>query len=209
MSTENKKVPISVYAEMTPNPAVMKFVASVPVNPYDSVEFKNIEEAQISPLAISLFHFPFVKEVFVAKNFVAITKFNIVEWDAIAAQVRLHVQDFFQNGGQVLTADPYAGEKEEQENESAPIIEDNDQGKVPENEIEEKIVQILEEYIKPSVAQDGGDVVFSDYKDGVVKVKLKGACNGCPSATVTLKDGIENLFKQMMPDHVHTVEQEL
>lgn len=200
---ESKRIPVSIYAEITPNPTVMKFVSNMEINPNDSIEFKNIEEAQISPLCAKLFSFPFVKEVFLAKNFIAITKFNIVEWDDVAMEVRVMIQEFIATGGVVI--------KEIKNNDELPVMnvtpEENAVDKVPENEIEERIMAILEEYIKPSVAQDGGDIIFSDFKDGVLKVKLQGACNGCPSASVTLKQGVQNIFQQMMPNEVHTVEE--
>ncbi len=200
---ESKRIPVSIYAEMTPNPSVMKFVSNLEINPNDSVEFKNIEEAQLSPLCAKLFAFPFVKEVFLAKNFIAITKFNIVEWEDVAMEIRVMIQDYIATGGVVI--------KEITSNDELPVMnstpEEKAVDKVPENEIEERIIAILEEYIKPSVAQDGGDIIFSDYKDGVLKVKLQGACNGCPSASVTLKQGVQNIFQQMMPDEVHTVEE--
>lgn len=200
---ESKRIPVSIYAEMTPNPSVMKFVSNMEINPNDSIEFKNIEEAQISPLCAKLFAFPFVKEVFLAKNFIAITKFNIVEWDDVAMEVRVMIQDYIATGGVVIKA--LSAQEELPVMNTAP--EEKVVDKVPENEIEERIIAILEEYIKPSVAQDGGDIIFSDYKDGVLKVKLQGACNGCPSASVTLKQGVQNLFQQMMPNEVHTVEE--
>ena len=200
---ESKRIPVSIYAEVTPNPTVMKFVSNMEINPNDSLEFKNIEEAQISPLCAKLFGFPFVKEVFLAKNFIAITKYNIVEWEDVAMEVRVMIQEYIATGGIVI--------KEITNQEELPVMnstpEETAVDKVPENEIEERIVAILEEYIKPSVAQDGGDIIFSDYKDGVLKVKLQGACNGCPSASVTLKQGVQNLFQQMMPNEVHTVEE--
>jgi len=200
---ESKRIPVSIYAEVTPNPTVMKFVSNMEINPNDSIEFKNIEEAQISPLCAKLFAFPFVKEVFLAKNFIAITKFNIVEWEDVAMEVRVMIQDYIATGGVVV--------KEITSQDELPVMNTSPEevavDKVPENEIEERIIAILEEYIKPSVAQDGGDIIFSDYEDGVLKVKLQGACNGCPSASVTLKQGVQNIFQQMMPNEVHTVEE--
>lgn len=200
---ESKRIPVSIYAEMTPNPSVMKFVSNLAINPNDSIEFKNIEEAQLSPLCAKLFSFPFVKEVFLAKNFIAITKFNIVEWDDVAMEVRVMIQDYIAEGGLVIKE--IKNEEELPQSNTTP--EDVEVDKVPENEIEERIIAILTEYVKPSVAQDGGDIIFSDYKDGVLKVKLQGACNGCPSAAVTLKQGVQNIFQQMMPNEVHTVEE--
>ena len=202
---ESKRLPFSIYAEMTPNPSVMKFVSNQLLNPFDSMEFKSIEEAQISPLCSKLFTLPFVKEVFLARNFVSITKYNILEWDAVNQEVRLLIQEYLSEGGLVLNANYNP------ESEPAEQIEELETqfsaGKVPENEIEERIVQILDEYVKPSVAMDGGDIVFDAFENGILKVKLQGACNGCPSASMTLKQGIENLFKQMMPDQVLSVEE--
>lgn len=200
---ESKRIPVSIYAEVTPNPTVMKFVSNMEINPNDSIEFKNIEEAQLSPLCAKLFAFPFVKEVFLAKNFIAITKFNIVEWEDVAMEVRVMIQEYIATGGVVI--------KEIKSADELPVMhvtpEEKAVDKIPENEIEERIIAILEEYIKPSVAQDGGDIIFSDYQDGVLKVKLQGACNGCPSAAVTLKQGVQSIFQQMMPNEVHTVEE--
>lgn len=207
-----KKQPVSIYAEITPNPAVMKFVANLVINPYDSVEYKDVTEVKNAPLAMELFQLPFVKEVFFAKNFVALTKTENIEWFEVALEVREKLQTYFQEGNKAILEDPYKG-KEDERGMSVESLDEqytpNLNGVTPQNEVEEKIVSILEEYIKPSVAMDGGDVVFSSLEDGVLKVKLQGACSGCPSATITLKQGIENLFLQMMPDHVTTVEQEL
>jgi len=198
-----KRIPISIYAEITPNPSVMKFVSNIELNPNDSLEFKNIEDAQVSPLCTKLFTLPFVKEVFLAKNFIAITKFNIVEWDTVAMEVRVMIQEYIADGGIVLKENITPDDLPQNSIEPEETAID----KVPENEIEERIIAILNEYVKPSVAQDGGDIIFSDYEDGVLKVKLLGACNGCPSASVTLKQGVQNIFQQMMPNEVHTVEE--
>lgn len=198
-----KRIPISIYAEITPNPSVMKFVSNIELNPNDSLEFKNIEDAQVSPLCTKLFTLPFVKEVFLAKNFIAITKFNIVEWDTVAMEVRVMIQEYIADGGIVLKENITPDDLPQNNIEPEETAID----KVPENEIEERIIAILNEYVKPSVAQDGGDIIFSDYEDGVLKVKLLGACNGCPSASVTLKQGVQNIFQQMMPNEVHTVEE--
>ncbi|MGB0870425.1 MAG: NifU family protein [Flavobacteriales bacterium] len=198
-----KRIPISIYAEITPNPSVMKFVSNIELNPNDSLEFKNIEDAQVSPLCTKLFTLPFVKEVFLAKNFIAITKFNIVEWDTVAMEVRVMIQEYIADGGIVLKENITPDDLPQNNIEPEETAID----KIPENEIEERIIAILNEYVKPSVAQDGGDIIFSDYEDGVLKVKLLGACNGCPSASVTLKQGVQNIFQQMMPNEVHTVEE--
>jgi NFU1 iron-sulfur cluster scaffold homolog, mitochondrial len=194
-----QRVPISIYAEMTPNPAVMKFVANKRLVDVDHVEFQNIEEAAISPLATALFHFPFVKEVFMSGNFIAIHKFNVVEWETVTQEIRQFVLDHLQEGKPVLTGTPAAKATADH---SAPAKED-----VPASlgEIETRIIDILEEYVKPAVAQDGGNIAFVAYEDKVVKVQLQGACAGCPSSTLTLQQGIKNILQRMLPTLVDDV----
>ena len=141
-------IPVSVYAEMTPNPAVMKFVANRRLVDVDSIEFKNIEEASPSPLAVRLFHFPFVKEVFMSGNYIALSKYNVVEWDDITLELRTLIRDWVAEGKAVLNAipEPATG------NDSTPETMENP---TPEGEIEQRIHAILEEYIRPAVARDG------------------------------------------------------
>ena len=190
-----KRVPVSIYAEMTPNPKVMKFVSNKMLLQTDSAEFRNIEEAKPSPLATKLFHFPFVKEVFISGNYIAIAKFDVIEWDDVAQEVRVFITDFLQEGGVAVHEDQLtSAETVETEADGSPAVRDEDLG-----EIEGRIVDILEEYIKPAVAQDGGNIAFMGYKDKIVKVQLQGACSGCPSSTMTLKNGILNSLQKMMP----------
>lgn len=201
---EIKRVPVSVYAEMTPNPGVMKFVSNKMLLQEDSVEYKNIDEAAPSPLAQKLFHFPFVKEVFISGNFVAISKYNIVEWDEVTQEVRNFITDFIANGGVVVNEAPVSAAPSaatETAHEPAAAEDLSNLG-----EVERRIVEILEEYVKPAVAQDGGNIKFMGYEDGIVKVLLQGACSGCPSSTFTLKQGILNLLKNMLPTLVSDVE---
>jgi Fe-S cluster biogenesis protein NfuA len=194
------KVPVSIYAEMTPNPAVMKFVANKRLIDIDSAEFKNIEEAAPSPLATRLFHFPFVKEVFISGNYLAISKYNVVEWEDVTQELRALIRDWVAEGREVL----HAHAMEAQEPEVSAPAED---GVVePDGEIERRIREILDEYIRPAVAQDGGNIKLMGFQDKTVKVLLQGACSGCPSSTMTLKNGIENLLKQMLPTLVDRVE---
>lgn len=192
--TTNDKIPVSVYAESTPNPAVMKFVANKPLVT-QSVEFKNIDEAQNAPLAQQLFHFPFVKEVFIDANYVSITKYEVAEWDTIVMEVREFIRNYIEKGNLVLTElppQPNATEETSVANLS---------------ETESQIVSILEEYIKPAVASDGGNIQFDSYNEveKSVQVILQGACSGCPSSTFTLKNGIENMLKEMMPGKIEHV----
>jgi len=192
--TTNDKIPVSVYAESTPNPAVMKFVANKPLVT-QSVEFKNIDEAQKAPLAQQLFHFPFVKEVFIDANYVSITKYEVAEWDTIVMEVREFILNYIEKGNLVLTELP--PQPNATEETSAPNL----------SETESQIVSILEEYIKPAVASDGGNIQFDSYNEveKSVQVILQGACSGCPSSTFTLKNGIENMLKEMMPGKIERV----
>ena len=193
--SENK-VPTSVYAESTPNPGVMKFVVNRAIIYGDSQEFMNIDEAKNAPLAVKLFHFPFVKEVFIAKNFVSITKYDMMEWDDIVMEVREFIRDYLADGG-VVVEEAVANESQQEaatENVAHSDVEQKELG-----EIEMRIVQILDEYVAPAVESDGGNIKFISYEEGKVSVLLQGACSGCPSSTVTLKQGIESMLKQMLP----------
>ena len=198
---EIKRAPISLYAEITPNPGVMKFVANKMLIEQDHVEFKNIEEAAPSPLAQKLFHFPFVKEVFISGNYFAINKFNIVEWDDVAQEVRVFILDELQKGTAVLTQ-----KVEHNEIGASEIAEPVVATPANLGEVESRIVDILEEYVTPAVAQDGGYIRFMGYENKIVKVLLQGACSGCPSSTATLKGGILQILQSMLPTLVEDVE---
>ncbi|MDB2317340.1 NifU family protein [Flavobacteriales bacterium] len=200
--SENK-VPTSVYAESTPNPGVMKFVVNRAILFGDSQEFMNIDEAKNAPLAAKLFHFPFVKEVFIAKNFVSLTKYDMMEWDDIVMEIREFIREYLADGGVVVEDDANAAEVQQEvlgntESTHAPATEQL-------GEIETRIVEILEEYVAPAVESDGGNIKFVSFEDGKVSVLLQGACSGCPSSTVTLKQGIESMLKQMLPTLVKEV----
>lgn len=205
--SEEKKIPVSIYAEMTPNPAVLKFVANRMLIEQDHAEFKNIEEAQASPLATKLFHLPFVKEVFISSNYVAISKYEIVEWEDVTLEVREMVRDFIAEGNPILNSNFNSSPTEDTATVNPPVIAHPEE-KSPEEyeEIEKKISSLLDEYVKPAVEQDGGNIKFLNYNEGVVKVLLQGACSGCPSSTMTLKSGIQNLLSQMLPGQIQSVE---
>lgn len=202
---EIKRVPVSIYAEMTPNPKVMKFVSNKMLLKEDHVEFRNIEEAKPSPLATKLFHFPFVKEVFISGNYIAIAKFDIVEWDDVAQEVRIFITEFLQEGGIAVHEDQLPS-AQAQAHEGAdgvaamPNLTTEELG-----EVEQRIVDILEEYVKPAVAQDGGNIAFISYSNKIVEVQLQGACSGCPSSTMTLKNGILSILQKMLPTLVDDV----
>ncbi len=196
---QHKKVAVTVYAESTPNPAVIKFVANKNLTPF-MLEFTSIDEAKSSPFATELFHFPFIKSVFIDKNYVSITKYNVAEWDDITMELREFIRSYIENGKDIVAAD-------------APEINNNTEVAKEEqfetlDDVSKEIINILEEHVKPAVASDGGNIQFESY-DAVtknVKVILQGACSGCPSSTFTLKNGIENMLKEMLHGKVETVE---
>ncbi|MCB0395591.1 MAG: NifU family protein [Flavobacteriales bacterium] len=189
-----EKQVITIYAESTPNPAAMKFVANKMLVKGREVEFKSAEEAVHAPLVSRLFTFPFVKNVFVAANFISITKSEAIEWNDVVMELREFIRDRLTEGLAVVeeSSKSPAGDAESVSLPGDPAI--------PQGELEERISGILEEYIRPAVEQDGGAIHFHSFKDGVVKVLLKGACSGCPSSTITLKAGIEGLMKRMVPE---------
>jgi Fe-S cluster biogenesis protein NfuA len=197
-ATAKKVVPVTIYAESTPNPGVMKFVANKKIVER-MFEFKNIDETKYAPLAQSLFHFPFVKEVFLDKNYISITKYDMVEWNDITMEIREFIRNYIQEGKEVISKDIPVEQKEKIEisNQSFDALDD----------ISKEIVNILEEYIRPAVASDGGNIMFDSYdvNSKTVKVVLKGACSGCPSSTLTLKSGIENTLKNLLQGHVNHV----
>ena len=199
--SENK-IATTVYAESTPNPKVMKFVANRAIIQGDSVEFMNIDEAKNSPLAMKLFHFPFVREVFIAKNFVSLTKYDAMEWEDVVMEVREFIREYLAEGSVVVheIEEVQVKETPKELTETAAPINQQELG-----EVETRIVDILDEFVKPAVESDGGNIRFMSYEAGVVSVLLQGACSGCPSSTVTLKQGIENLLKKMLPTLVKEV----
>ncbi len=194
---EEKKDAIEVYAEVTPNPAVMKFGTNKALTQTD-VELKNIEEAsKSSPLAQALFSFPFVKEVFISENYVSVSKYDVVEWNEVYQDIRTFIRQYLHDGKTIISNLP----TEEKKNEVKTVkIENLD-------ETSTKIIEILDEYIKPAVASDGGNIAFHNYDKETKKVSviLQGACSGCPSSTITLKNGIETMLKEMLPNQINEV----
>lgn len=197
---EIRKMPATVYAESTPNPTVMKFVSNKKLV-LQTVEFKNIDEAKNAPLAKALFHFPFVKEVFIDENYLSITKFDIAEWEEITQELREFIREYLEQGKEVLIEDSVQPTPANSK-ETSVIREVNL------DDTSKEIVAILDEYIKPAVASDGGNIMFQSYDEEqkLVKVILQGACSGCPSSTFTLKNGIETMLKEMLQGRVERVE---
>jgi len=195
----SKKIPVTVYAESTPNPSAVKFVANKRLVT-SSHEFTSIDEAKYSPFASELFHFPFVKNVFIADNYVSVTKFEVADWQDITMELREFIRSYIENGKSIVESGaPEVKEKSQQQQDK--VFEELD-------DTSKEIVNILEEYVKPAVASDGGNIQFESYDptSKVVKVILQGACSGCPSSTFTLKNGIENMLKEMLKDKVNMVE---
>lgn len=172
---------VTVYAEATPNPGSMKFVANKMMLPNDSMDFRTKESAVGSPLAAALFEMPFVEGVFIMNNFVSITKNGDYEWFDLIPDLRNFFTEWLEDGKEIVNPKKELSAEEE-------------------TEIERKIKGLLEDHVKPAVEMDGGAIDFKSFKDGVVTVQMKGSCSGCPSSTMTLKAGIENLLKRMVPE---------
>lgn len=201
---ETKQVPINIYSESTPNPATMKFVANTLfVKGPGTVEFTSPDQTEKAPLAARLFSFPFITGIFFSGNFITLTKNDSVEWIEVTNELRDYITNYLTAGYPVFEEDP--------EQKEAVITKTQDAHlppPVPETEQEKQIVTILEEYIRPAVESDGGAIDFRSYEDGKLTVTLKGACSGCPSSMVTLKNGIETLFQRMMPEVKEVVAEE-
>lgn len=193
-------VPTTVYAEATPNPETMKFVANrLIIEPDKQVEYLEEGQCEGAPLAQELFKGGYVKSLFFSGNFVTITKTNAKEWTVLTGPVREFLTDYFSKGLPVIEVYP----------EKQVVHEKIQKAVVTEGSPEEQIVNILEEYIRPAVEQDGGAITFRSYVDGIVTVALQGSCSGCPSSKVTLKSGIENLLTRMVPGVKEVVAEEL
>lgn len=187
--------PTTVYAELTPNPNTMKFVADrVIFNSNDPVEFKTAQEAMgHSELAAQLFSFPFVGGVFIANNFVTVTKSQELNWDLITFELREFIRERLVNTEFVVEKIPEIGSDNQ---EKTTVKKERN---IEPSEYDNAIKAILTEYVKPAVEQDGGAIDFVSFKEGTVTVELRGSCSGCPSSTVTLKNGIERLLMDELP----------
>ena len=186
---KSKTNPISIYTESTPNPSVLKFVSNKLIVE-DSFEYHNIEEAQEMDFAKKLFEFSYIKSIYISKNFISITKYDVKNWDEISLELRNFIKSYLENNK---------------------IITSNTKIEVNQTDLDvtsKQIVSILDEYIQPAVASDGGNILFDSYdpQKKLVKVILQGACSGCPSSTITLKNGIENMLKEMLSEKVNSVE---
>lgn len=187
MDTQKKN--LSIYLESNPNPNSLKFVVDEMLVPDGvSFDFPDRDSAEGAPLAQELFDYPFVQRVFYMSNFVTVTKTDDIDWIEIQTPLKNHIQGFLESGRQILEVYTPEGVQEE------------------ESDTVKKIKSILDEYIRPAVEQDGGAITYHSFDEGMLRVILQGSCSGCPSSMVTLKAGIENLFKKLMPEEVKGVE---
>ena len=181
---------ISIYNEMTPNPETMKFVANKLLYPGKSIDFPDVESVKASPLATELFGFPFIKAVFIASNFVTLTKTPETEWSDVIPSVREFLKGYLEENKAVVNEEEVAAMKPQGGEE----IELN------ESDVVKRIKELLDNYVRPAVEMDGGAIQFRSYDDGVVNLMLQGSCSGCPSSMITLKAGIEGMMKRMIPE---------
>jgi len=182
---------ISIYTEMTPNPETMKFVANKLLYPGKSIDFQDEASAAPSPLATELFSFPFIKSVFIASNFVTLTKTNETEdWQDVIPSIKQFLKEYLEEGKTIINEEEIASRKTVSSNEVS--LDDGD--------VVKRIKELLENYVKPAVEMDGGAIQFKSYEDGKVNLMLQGSCSGCPSSMITLKAGIEGMMKRMIPE---------
>lgn len=181
---------ISIYTEMTPNPETMKFVANKLLYPGKSIDFPDVESAKPSPLAMELFGFPFIKAVFIASNFVTLTKNPETDWNDVNATIRQFLKEYLEEGKVIINEDEVATIKQEGSN----IILSDD------TDVVKRIKELLDNYVRPAVEMDGGAIQFKSYDAGTVNLMLQGSCSGCPSSMITLKAGIEGMMKRMIPE---------
>ncbi|NQW78161.1 MAG: NifU N-terminal domain-containing protein [Chitinophagaceae bacterium] len=182
---------VSIYTEMTPNPETMKFVANKLLYPGKSIDIAEENLAFASPLAKELFSFPFIRSVFIASNFVTITKNTEQDdWQDVIPTIKTFLKEYLENGGVVVNEEEVAKMKQEASNT---VNADDD-------DVVKRIKELLENYVKPAVEMDGGAIQFKSYNDGIVNLMLQGSCSGCPSSMVTLKAGIEGMMKRMIPE---------
>ena len=182
---------ISIYTEMTPNPETIKFVANKLLYPGKSIDFQDETSALPSPLAMELFSFPFIKSVFIASNFVTLTKTNETEdWQDVIPSIKQFLKEYLEDGKPIVNEEVLAARKSESSN--AVSADDDD--------VVKRIKELLENYVKPAVEMDGGAIQFRSYENGKVNLMLQGSCSGCPSSMITLKAGIEGMMKRMIPE---------
>ena len=182
---------ISIYTEMTPNPETMKFVANKLLYPGKSADFPDVESAMPSPLATELFGFPFIKAVFIASNFVTLTKTSETDWNDAIPSIRQFLKDYLEEGKPVINEEEMA-QRRTQQSSNEVSADDED--------VVKRIKELLDNYVRPAVEMDGGAIQFKSYTEGTVSLAMQGSCSGCPSSMITLKSGIEQMMKRMIPE---------
>ncbi|MEY2763673.1 MAG: hypothetical protein RLZZ205_97 [Bacteroidota bacterium] len=207
---DKKKIPTAVYAEMTPNPTTMKFVADrLLISGGLQVEYRTPEEAKgSSALATELFHFPFVKSIFISSNYVTITRDESLDWDMIVMQLREYIREWLMDNEVAVSTIPASLMTRETAQPQQENLTTNERSKdqvFTPSPYDDEIIHLLNEYVRPAVEQDGGAIDFVGYDNKKVFVNMRGACSGCPSSTATLKGGIENLLKAKLPDAIDEV----
>jgi Fe-S cluster biogenesis protein NfuA len=179
---------VSIYTEMTPNPETMKFVANKLLYPGKSIDFPDESTAAPSPLAKELFAFPFIRSVFIASNFVTLSKTPDTQWEDVIPTVREFLKQYLEEGKVVINEDQIIKRSE------------NNTVNADDTDVVKRIKELLENYVKPAVEMDGGAISYKGYENGTVKLMMQGSCSGCPSSMITLKAGIEGMMKRMIPE---------
>ena len=181
---------VSIYTEMTPNPETMKFVANKLLYPGKSIDFPEEASAAPSPLAKELFAFPFIRSVFIASNFVTLSKTPDTKWDDVIPSIREFLKNYLEEGKVVINEDEIV------------VVAGAGSNTVhaDDSDVVKRVKELLENYVKPAVEMDGGAISFKGYDNGTVKLMLQGSCSGCPSSMITLKAGIEGMMKRMIPE---------
>ena len=189
MENTTTQIPVMIYTESTPNPNTLKFVTNKALLLNDMVEFQSVEETENAPLAKALFDFDGVTNVFITNNFVTITKQEELLWTEIMIPIKDFLKKYIDDGGIILN-EKFVKPTKTATNE---VSEDD-------SDVEIRIKGALDKYVKPAVEMDGGNISFIKFEDGKLTLQLQGSCSGCPSSTVTLKQGIENLLKRFVPE---------
>lgn len=184
---------VSIYTEMTPNPETMKFVANKLLYAGKSIDFQDESSASPSPLAKELFAFPFIRSVFIASNFVTLTKTPETLWEDVIPTIREFLKEYLESDRVIINENEIVAAK----NDNTINADDTD--------VVVRIKELLENYVKPAVEMDGGAISFRGYNNGVVSLMLQGSCSGCPSSMITLKSGIEGMMKRMIPEVTEVV----
>jgi Fe-S cluster biogenesis protein NfuA len=178
-----------IYTELTPNPSSLKFILDQTILEEGVADFPDAESAKgNSQLAEKLYCYPFTCGVFIGRNFITLTKSDAAEWHDVIPVIKSEIQSFFESGLPVLENIQIAHK----------ITNASD--------LEQKIMQVIEEQVRPAVAMDGGDIIYEGFEEGTVKLKLRGSCSGCPSSSMTLKHGIQSLLIRLFPEDVKAVE---